>query len=81
MIKTNCGTTEIKGNSFEVLADLTMILVDARKMLSEELGEEEATIRLKDTFDIASVLTGDVEKDIKTMTRITLERILETELK
>ena len=42
MIKTERGTTEIKGEINEILTDYELIARAMRKALSEKMGEEKA---------------------------------------
>lgn len=42
MIKTERGTTEIKGELYETLADYGVITVAVREVLEETIGKERA---------------------------------------
>lgn len=42
MIKTERGTTEIKGDLYETLADYGVITVAVREVLEETIGKERA---------------------------------------
>nr|DAZ70129.1 MAG TPA: hypothetical protein [Caudoviricetes sp.] len=51
MIKTERGTTEIKGEISEILTDYEMIARAMKRVLTEEMGEEKATEALKDAIE------------------------------
>lgn len=76
MIKTERGTTEIKGEINEILTDYELIARAMRKALSEKMGEEKAIEELGKVIENSKMSEEErVESIVERMSREIAENI------
>lgn len=76
MIKTERGTTEIKGEINEILTDYELIARAMRKALSEKMGEEKAIEELEKVIENSKMSEEErVESIVQRMSREIAENI------
>lgn len=62
MIKTERGTTEIKGDLYETLADYGVITVAVREVLEETIGKERAEEEMQKTMQLSRMSEEERDK-------------------
>ena len=63
MIKTEKGEFEISGTDSEIMADISVIIKNVYKAMSEVFGEEHAKARLQRAFDRAFLSKEEIHKE------------------